>query len=520
VSFPTEVLFAYAGAILFFVAATFVAKDKIRKLFSNILLFVLTLFVAHFLTFALTSKKLGSTNPAVAVETSEMQLRLVACYDSLRRHALKDASSVISKTFGPPKTGAEAEQRQRKDALETSEQALMKAVETAPQNPTYRAKLIVMLGEKNEEARIKPLLAEMTRTGLPEDEQHQLANVLTHIYVHKEVEAKEVKPFETIIDKNLNPGWFRDRAMERMLAVAKEKKDLSAYEDEVDTRNIFTLGKFMVVIVIIGGAALVGAVNIFVQLAMTARRSQPKPDAVGLQVPLKTVLFVFVGWFAFQILMSAFMVQVIGVKKLMQPDMVAASTAFSYLIGNAPGLILIYYLALKPQGANFRDALRMRMRTSTSGPIKIGVMGYLAACSALPLVGATAWIAHTFLNVNNSDNPVIAQFIQAATAANPVAIAVFFFTIGVMAPFFEEILFRGFLYGSLKTKIGTPLAMLVSAAIFAGVHFDKGGALMLFAIGFVLAFTYERSRSLYASMIAHGLWNTTACLVMFALFSS
>jgi membrane protease YdiL (CAAX protease family) len=520
VSFPQWALFAYAGAALFFAVGALVGKDKIRTLFGNILLGLLTLFVAHFLTVAVTSKKLGTSNPAVAVETAEMQLRLVACYDSLRRHTMKDASSVIGKTFGPPKGGAETEEKQRTEAFDSNEKALVEALKANPENIKYRTKLIVILEEKKEEARVKPLLAEMRERCSLEDDRCQMASVLTHIYLNKEVEAKEVKPFQETLDKTLSPGWFRDRVTERLLAAAKETKRLDEFQDEVDTRNILTLGKFVALIVLIGGAAIVGVVNIFIQLAMLGRSAQPKIDDVGLDVPWKTILAVFIGWFAIQILLSAFMVQVIGVKTLKQPDVVALTTTLTYLIGNAPGLILIYFIALKPKGASFKESLRLRARTSTSGPIKVIFSGYLAACSAVPLVIGTAWIAHQFLGVNSSDNQVIAQFIQAASGANPLAVILFFFTIGVMAPFFEEILFRGFLYGSLKTKIGAPLAMLISAAIFASVHFDKGGALMLFAIGFVLAFTYERTRSLYASMIAHGLWNTTACLVMFALFSS
>jgi uncharacterized protein len=108
--------------------------------------------------------------------------------------------------------------------------------------------------------------------------------------------------------------------------------------------------------------------------------------------------------------------------------------------------------------------------------------------------------------------------IGTAGSENLPAIIIFYLMLGVLAPFCEEIMFRGFLYGALRAKLGSRLATVASAALFALLHFDRGGLLMLFAIGLVLAAVYERTRALVPAMVAHALWNCgsfTFALIMF-----
>jgi membrane protease YdiL (CAAX protease family) len=76
----------------------------------------------------------------------------------------------------------------------------------------------------------------------------------------------------------------------------------------------------------------------------------------------------------------------------------------------------------------------------------------------------------------------------------------------VVAPLAEELLFRGFLYPALRKRLGAPLAVCVSAGLFALMHppVDMPAILVL---GCALALAYERAGSLYASIAAHALNN-------------
>jgi membrane protease YdiL (CAAX protease family) len=70
----------------------------------------------------------------------------------------------------------------------------------------------------------------------------------------------------------------------------------------------------------------------------------------------------------------------------------------------------------------------------------------------------------------------------------------------------EELLFRGLLLPYLRRVVGRWwLAILISSAIFGGLHFPQGwlGALQITGLGAVLAICFVLSRSLLAVTLAH-----------------
>jgi uncharacterized protein len=77
----------------------------------------------------------------------------------------------------------------------------------------------------------------------------------------------------------------------------------------------------------------------------------------------------------------------------------------------------------------------------------------------------------------------------------------------VFAPIFEETMFRGVIYGSLRSKLGVWPAALLSGAIFSGVHFEVYGFLPRLVLGVLLALLFEKYKSLYPSMCLHATHN-------------
>ena len=63
-------------------------------------------------------------------------------------------------------------------------------------------------------------------------------------------------------------------------------------------------------------------------------------------------------------------------------------------------------------------------------------------------------------------------------------------TVVVMAPLFEEVIFRGVLLESTRAKYGVMAAWLVSSAVYGIVHVHPTVAVNAFAIGLVLGFVY------------------------------
>lgn len=79
--------------------------------------------------------------------------------------------------------------------------------------------------------------------------------------------------------------------------------------------------------------------------------------------------------------------------------------------------------------------------------------------------------------------------------------------ITVVSPFCEEVFFRGFLFAGLRQKLGWKLAAVISSAFFAAMHLEWTALLPIFLLGLFLAFLYERSRSLWPSIMMHAMNN-------------
>jgi uncharacterized protein len=83
----------------------------------------------------------------------------------------------------------------------------------------------------------------------------------------------------------------------------------------------------------------------------------------------------------------------------------------------------------------------------------------------------------------------------------------------LFAPVFEEIIFRGLLYATLRRRLSWPLAATLSAAIFALAHgYGAAGFGSVFASGLLWAIAYERTGSLLPNTAAHVLNNVAAAL--------
>ena len=83
----------------------------------------------------------------------------------------------------------------------------------------------------------------------------------------------------------------------------------------------------------------------------------------------------------------------------------------------------------------------------------------------------------------------------------------------VFAPVFEEIVFRGLLYATLRRRLAWPLAAGVSAGIFAVAHgYGAAGFGSVFLSGLLWAIAYERTGSLVPNTAAHVINNVAAAL--------
>jgi len=83
-----------------------------------------------------------------------------------------------------------------------------------------------------------------------------------------------------------------------------------------------------------------------------------------------------------------------------------------------------------------------------------------------------------------------------------------------LAPFMEEVFFRGFLFGGLRGRWGVLGAAFGSGLLFALPHFSGLSSLSLLPvigiIGMLFAWSYYYTGSLFAPIVAHFLFNLTS----------
>jgi len=87
----------------------------------------------------------------------------------------------------------------------------------------------------------------------------------------------------------------------------------------------------------------------------------------------------------------------------------------------------------------------------------------------------------------------------------------------VVAPIVEEIFFRGFVFAGLRGRWSWQTAAVVSAGLFALVHFVPTSILPILLLGLIFAFLYQISGSIWPAILMHMLTNTVALLSAYAV---
>lgn len=73
----------------------------------------------------------------------------------------------------------------------------------------------------------------------------------------------------------------------------------------------------------------------------------------------------------------------------------------------------------------------------------------------------------------------------------------------------EEVLFRGWLQGTLRRRLSVPITILIQGILFALFHMSPLSIVALAFVGFYLGYLFDRCGTLFASMTAHCIYNLT-----------
>ncbi|MFH2001539.1 MAG: type II CAAX endopeptidase family protein, partial [Planctomycetota bacterium] len=84
----------------------------------------------------------------------------------------------------------------------------------------------------------------------------------------------------------------------------------------------------------------------------------------------------------------------------------------------------------------------------------------------------------------------------------------------LLAPVFEEYIFRALIYRGLRRTLRVELSVIASAAIFAVVH-PPGSMIPVFFLGVAAAISFERTRLLHAPVVTHLVYNAGILFISF-----
>jgi membrane protease YdiL (CAAX protease family) len=73
----------------------------------------------------------------------------------------------------------------------------------------------------------------------------------------------------------------------------------------------------------------------------------------------------------------------------------------------------------------------------------------------------------------------------------------------IVAPVVEEIFFRGFVFAGLCRRYEWQKAALISSALFALIHLQLTAVIPIFILGYIFAYLYYQSNSIWPAILMH-----------------
>tara|TARA_A100001035_G_C27561978_1_gene399018 strand:- start:72 stop:620 length:549 start_codon:yes stop_codon:yes gene_type:complete len=177
-----------------------------------------------------------------------------------------------------------------------------------------------------------------------------------------------------------------------------------------------------------------------------------------------------------------------------------------------PPLLIVYY-QIKSLNDEFlfkKDYFQFNFFPIKASIIN-GIKGWLMI---IPFVLLISLIMNFLIDNQNGSNPLLEIVLNNN---NYFSFILLFFTTTFLAPFFEEIIFRGVLLPVLSRDFGIILGISISSFIFALAHLSVGEMPPLFVLGLGLGITRIASGSLFSSIVMHSLWNGLTFFNLFLL---
>jgi membrane protease YdiL (CAAX protease family) len=354
--------------------------------------------------------------------------------------------------------------------------------------PSVDLRLAILRGEAGRRGPLERALAEWAARG---DPLATYAEVVAAAYLEADdVEADAVED----VAGTLGPGWFADMLALRLAARFDEPALAVTARRSIAARAgplLWRLRALTLVDLALLAAGIVALVALRrrppeTRLAATAPLPPPWPLGAGLAALVRGGALSAI----------ALLLMLTGNQWLAERPAVAE--ALDAPIMYVPVVLLAWRMLLVPAGAAFSGVFGLRPRPGGWRPLLLTVMVLVGAGVVLD---AGLALGGGWLQLDSH----WAEWFDSDLAWGPAAaVAVTLVATVVLAPVFEEIIFRGLLYGSLRARFGVAPSIVVSALIFALAHgYGAAGFASVFFAGALWAWSYESTRSVLPAIAAH-----------------
>lgn len=143
-----------------------------------------------------------------------------------------------------------------------------------------------------------------------------------------------------------------------------------------------------------------------------------------------------------------------------------------------------------------------------------GMVGLLAA---MPLLLLCTLVYHLLLQALGHQ-PSLQDVAFAISGERVFWVRMYFLALAVViAPLFEEILFRGIILPALARRFGVAVAVIAVSLLFALIHGHAPSMVTLFLLSVTLCVGYIGSGSLMTSVVMHSLFNAVTVGILMTL---
>lgn len=194
----------------------------------------------------------------------------------------------------------------------------------------------------------------------------------------------------------------------------------------------------------------------------------------------------------------------------------AGTFVVAALSTDIPMLLVIYLRVIRPGALTWTDLGLKPLPLDYT--LRMGVGAGLVGLIIIDLVGTL--LSQVGLRPNQLEE------FQFVLTEGPVAFGILLFAAAVMAPFVEELFFRGLLFGVYRRRQPLWLAYVASSVLFTVLHLEPnrmtvpqmaGLSVGILMLALMLAWLYQHTGSLYPGMLAHAINNATG-LILFYTF--